>query len=139
MAKPITAMPVLEILPPPEPELNIWFTLLITAMLFAIVISLYRYWLSRPRQRARRGLQQLQRQIDQGVDLKHCVFEINRLLCLGFQQAELVRFNANDKQTDWQRFYHKLSTAQYQAATPDKQQTRFLLTTAQQLLKDIKS
>ena len=140
MAKtPSMDSPWLEILPPPEPTIDIWMSLLIIAILVVTLIILYRYWQNRPRQRALKGLKQLQQQFEQNkLDNKLCLFEINRLLCLGLEQTGLTQFTPPSKQDNWQQFYQTLRTQQYRADIPDRQHTQKLLHTACQLLKDIR-
>lgn len=133
--------PWLDVLPPPVPVDNSLMVFLISAgIICGVLIALYLFWQARPKQQALRHLKHLQQQVhSKEFNNKHCLFEINRLLCLGFQQHQLAQLKPGSHQQDWQVFYSQLVQQQYQAATPAKADTKNLLTTASQLLRDIRA
>ena len=133
--------PWLDILPPPPPTgQSEWLLLLGTLLIIVLLAAAYAYWQSRPRQRALRELKHLQGLLQhQQVDNRQCLFAINRLLRLGFQQSQLQRFTPTGRVNDWQNFYAELSTQQYQAARPDHATTTRLLLSACRLLRAIRA
>lgn len=133
--------PWLDILPPPVPVDNSLLVFVIsTGIICGVLATLYLFWQARPKQKALRHLKKLQQQTNSTeFDGKHCLFEIHRLLCQGFQQHQLAQLKPANHQQDWQVFYRQLVQQQYQAATPAKADTQNLLTTASQLLRDIRT
>lgn len=137
--KAITDAPWLEIIPPPPPAgPSTWLILLALLAVTLLFILLYRYWLARPEQQARRQIKQLQQKLSrQQLDSKHCLFEINRLLCLGLQQPHLANFKPPHQQNDWQQFYRALTRQQYRHGNPDTDETLRLILAASHLLKEL--
>lgn len=133
--------PWLDILPPPVPaDQSGWLLLVLSSLITMLLATAYVYWQRRPRQRALRELKQLKQQLEHGsLDHKLCLFAINRLLCAGLQQPQLLHFKPASLQHDWQAFYRELASRQYQAASPDLNETRHLLQSALRLLRHIRA
>lgn len=132
--------PWLDILPPPPPTgQSEWLLLVVSIGMTVLLAAVYRYWQSRPRQRALRELKRLQQLLQQKqLDQRQCLFAINRQLRLGFKQSQLLRFNPRGREHDWQQFYTELTRQQYQRDRPDQKTTTRLLLSACALLRDIR-
>ncbi|MDH5446605.1 MAG: DUF4381 family protein [Gammaproteobacteria bacterium] len=134
MAKSISDTPWLEVLPPPTPvDQTLLITVLILGVSGLLLFAMYQLWRRQPRQRALRQLQKLQCRFEQHhLDNRQCLYEINRLLCLGMGLNRLTDFNDHD-------FYRRLSQLQYRTTPPDAEATRQLLIEASLLLKGCKA
>ena len=130
--KQLTNGPWLDILPPTAPvDQTLLITLLVLGVMGLLMFVAYQLWQARPKQRALRQLNKLQRQLEQQtVDDKHCLYEINRLLCHGLGVHRLSQLD-----TTGHEFYKRLSRLQYRPAPPEHELTRQLLAEACLLLR----